>query len=246
MDSQGFLRVLGTRLRAARKASGQTAAFVAREAGISRRFLTEAEAGRANPSILKLARLSEVLGLSLGELCDLPLEPRVERIALVGLRGAGKSTVGRRLALEREAAFVELDRRVEELAGLSLGEIFQLHGPDVFHRWEGEALEAVLAEGERSVIAAGGSIVDSPENFARLCETCHTVWLTAEPEEHFARVVQQGDRRPMDGHPRAMEELRTILSRRAPYYARCQLHLATTDKDVETITAEILTHLEPA
>jgi len=240
MDTHGFLLSLGARLRAARLERGFSASFAAEAAGISRRYLTEAEAGRANPSILILARLSEVLGLPLGSLCELSPDRSRERIALVGLRGAGKSSVGRLLALEREAAFVELDQRVEELAGLSLGEIFQLHGPEVFHRLEGEALEAVLAEGERTVIAAGGSIVDSSDNYARLRDTCHTIWLRAEPEEHFARVVQQGDRRPMDGHPRAMEELRTLLRRREPDYGCCHLQVATSGKDPEAVANEIL------
>ena len=244
MDSQGFLRVLGARLRQAREASGRRAQSVAQEAGISRRYLTEAEAGRANPSILVLARLCEVLELSLSELCDLSLGRRVARIALVGLRGAGKSTVGRLLALELDAAFVELDQRVEQLAGLGLSEIFQLHSQDLFHRLEREALEAVLAEGERVVIAVGGSIVDRGASFARLCETCHTVWLRARPEEHFTRVVEQGDARPMRGHPQAMQELRTILARREPLYQRCDFEVSTSEKEPDIVRDEILELIE--
>ena len=246
MDSQGFLSALGARLREAREEAGLSAAAVSRSAGISRRYLTEAEAGRANPSILILARLSEVLDLSLGELCDHSLGSRIGRVALVGLRGAGKSTVGRMLAFEREAAFVELDERVEELAGLSLPEIFELHGSEVFHRLEGEALEAVLAEGERTVIAAGGSIVDDESNFARLRETCNTVWLRAQPEEHFARVAHQGDRRPMNGHPRALDELRTILERRGPSYGRCDHEITTSGKEPREVAREVLGVLRPA
>ncbi|MAB78208.1 MAG: transcriptional regulator [Planctomycetes bacterium] len=246
MDSQAFLSSLGSRLRRAREESGRTASAVARDAGISRRYLTEAEAGRANPSILILARLGEVLDLSLGSLCELSRERHLGRVALVGLRGAGKSSVGRLLALDREATFVELDRRVEELAGLRLGEIFQLHGPDVFHRLEGEVLESVLAEGERSVIAAGGSIVDHPANFARLCDTCKTVWLRARPEEHFERVLRQGDHRPMEGHPRAMEELRSLLERREPLYQRCDIEISTSGLHVRDVSAEIQRLCAPA
>ena len=118
----------------------------------------------------------------LGTLCDLPaLRPRSERVALVGLRGAGKSTLGRRLAQAMEAPFVELDERVERLAGLSLAAIFDLEGVETYRRLEREALEEVLAEGQRMVIATGGSIVTSEESWARVREACTTIWLRALP-----------------------------------------------------------------
>src|SRR5262245_5073492 len=187
---QPLLSELGRRLRSARTAAGRTLSDVASEAGISRRYLTEAEGGRANPSLSVLVALARALGTTPAQLVDIRLAaPRAERIALVGLRGAGQSTVGRLLARAREVPFVELDRRVEEHAGRTLSEIFDPSGPEVFHRYEGEALERILAEGERLVIATGGSIVDSPRNFARLRETCTTVWLKTTPEEYMRRVV---------------------------------------------------------
>jgi XRE family aerobic/anaerobic benzoate catabolism transcriptional regulator len=231
MESHAFLTELGRRLRAARLAAHKTVTEAADDAGVSRRHWTETEAGRANPSVLVLARQAEAARVSLAALVDQPWQlRRTERIALVGLRGAGKSTVGRLLAQGLEVPFVELDRRVEELAGLTLGELFELHGPDLFRRFEAEALERVLAEGERLVIATGGSIVASEETFERLRSTCRTVWLRARPEEHFRRVLEQGDRRPMGDNPRAMEELRAILERREPLYACCDLVLDTDDR----------------
>lgn len=244
MSSQAFLQDLGRRLRAVRTDAGLTLTEVAQRAGLSRRFLTDAEAGRANPSFLTLVQLSQALGQPMRELCDLPVtRARGERVALVGLRGAGKSTVGRALALALEVPFVELDERIEALAGLGLAEIFDVQGSEAYRRYEAEALEAVLAEGERLVIATGGSIVTSPETFARLRRTCRTVWLQAEPAEHFQRVLDQGDRRPMKGHPRAMAELQALLDEREPLYAQCELSVRTTERTPDDVVAELAEEL---
>ena len=239
-----FLRTSGQRVRARRTELGLGVAEAAAAAGVSRRTWTEVEAGRANPSLTKLLALAEALDLPLADLLAAPTRPRRrERIALVGLRGAGKTSVGRALARALEMPFVELDRRVEELAGMPLGEIFDLHGQEAFHRLEGEALERVLGEGERLVLAAGGSIVDAPDNYQRLRATCRTVWLQAEPEEHFARVLGQGDRRPMADRPRAMEELRSLLAARSPAYGRCDLSVATSGLDPSEVARGLVRSL---
>jgi XRE family aerobic/anaerobic benzoate catabolism transcriptional regulator len=177
-------------------------------------------------------------------LIDIPLRARPgERVALVGLRGAGKTTVGRRLALALEVPFVELDHEVEREAGLELGQIFDLHGPDAFHRWERQALERVLSQGDRMVIEVGGSIVDDEPNFARLRETCRTVWLTASAEEHYQRVVDQGDSRPMQGRPRAFAELESILERRSALYRTCDAEVSTSSRTPEEVSGEVLSLL---
>jgi len=241
MECQTFLKELGQRLRAARQNAKLSVTAAAEAAHVSRRHWTETEAGRANPSILVLSRQAAAARIQLSELVHMPwlLKDR-ERIALVGLRGAGKSTVGKALALALEMPFVELDRRVEQLAGLNLGELFELHGPEVFRRFEAEALEQVLAEGRRTIIATGGSIVSSTSTYDRLRTTCRTVWLRADPEDHFRRVVEQGDRRPMADHPRAMEELRAILARREPAYGQCDLSINTSDSTPEGVVEGIL------
>jgi XRE family aerobic/anaerobic benzoate catabolism transcriptional regulator len=164
-------------------------------------------------------------------------------VALVGLRGAGKSTIGPRLAAAFDAPFVELDRRVEEAAGMDLQEIFNVHGEAGFHRFEAEALERVLAEGERVVLAAGGSIVRSPECFRRLLSACRTVWLQARPEEHLQRVRDQGDLRPMRDRPRAMAELEALLASREPEYRRCELAVDTSRRSVDETVAAIIAGL---
>ncbi|MDP6540207.1 MAG: shikimate kinase [Planctomycetota bacterium] len=239
-DANPLLTLFARRLRAARQGAGLSVTELAERAGLSRRTLTEAEAGRANPSLIKLAALASGLGVPLPDLLDLPAAGRRgERLALVGLRGAGKSTVGRALARALEVPLVELDACVEELAGLTLAEIFDLHGERRFRELEAEALEEVLGRGERMVLATGGSIVASPRAFGRLLATCHTVWLRARPQEHFQRVLDQGDRRPMRHRPRAMEELCALLAAREPLYGRCDHEVDTSDRTVEEVTDEV-------
>jgi XRE family aerobic/anaerobic benzoate catabolism transcriptional regulator len=135
--------------------------------------------------------------------------------------------------------FIELDRRVEELAGLSLASIFDLHGAAWYRRLEADALERVLAEGERVVLATGGSIVQSPRTFERLRETCRTVWLRASAEDHYRRVAEQGDQRPMRGRPHAKAELERLLSEREASYARCEMQIDTSHASVDAIAADL-------
>jgi XRE family aerobic/anaerobic benzoate catabolism transcriptional regulator len=243
VNSQGFLTRLGAVLRSQRESRGLALAELARQAGVSRRYLTEAEAGRANVSVALLLRVAGSLGTTPAELLAAAEEQRSERIALLGLRGAGKSTVGRELARLLEVPLVELDQRVEEEASLSLSELFDLHGPGAFQRFEAEALERVLAEGERLVLATGGSLVTHARTFERLRATCRTVWLRAEPEEHFQRVLAQGDRRPMHARPGAMAELRAILATREPLYGRAEISVVTSGKQPAALAREVLERL---
>ena len=243
-SDQALLARFGHRLRSARESEGLAVSELADLAGLSRRYVTEAEAGRANLSLLKLAALARALHLPLAELCDLPLaQGRLERVALVGLRGAGKSTVGRELARRLECPFVELDRRVEERAGLGMGELLDLSGTETYRRLEREVLEQVLSEGGRQVIATGGSIVTAPGTFGRLRDACRTVWLQAEPENHLQRVLAQGDQRPFEGRPRALEELRALLAGRQRLYGRCEWHVRTDDRTPEEVAAWIESHV---
>src|SRR6267378_900050 len=130
-------------------------------------------------------------------------DERMKRIALIGLRGAGKSTLGAKLARALGAPFIELDREIEREAGTSLSEIFLLYGQAGYRRYERRCLQRVLEKNERAVIAAGGSIVSEPGTYELLLSSCFTVWLKAEPEEHMARVIAQGDTRPMAGNDQA-------------------------------------------
>jgi XRE family aerobic/anaerobic benzoate catabolism transcriptional regulator len=158
---------------------------------------------------------------------------RTKRVALIGLRGAGKSTLGSRLAKELEVPFVELDREIEREAGTSLSEIFLLYGQAGYRRYERRCLEKVVDRKERVVIATGGSIVSEPGTYDLLLSTCRTVWLKAQPEEHMARVVAQGDTRPMTGNREAMEDLHRILLGRNALYRRADVTIDTAHKNVE-------------
>jgi len=167
------------------------------------------------------------------------VEERRGRIALVGMRGAGKSTLGALLAERIGAPFIELDRRIEQESGVKLSAVFDLYGPAGFHRLEREALERVLETNERFVLATGGSIVNEPETFSRLRSACYTVWLKAKPEEHMQRVIAQGDKRPMAGSQWAMVDLRKILAGREPMYEKADASVNTSGKTVKQAASEL-------
>jgi XRE family aerobic/anaerobic benzoate catabolism transcriptional regulator len=160
-------------------------------------------------------------------------------LALLGLRGAGKSTVGRRLARAIGWRFVELDARVEERAGMKLDELFAIHGEAHYRRLQREALEQLLAEPEPTVLATGGGIVTDADSFSLLRRRAHTVWLRARPEDHWARVVAQGDTRPMANQAGAYESLCAILSEREALYSQADLTIDTSGREAAAIAAEL-------
>lgn len=157
---------------------------------------------------------------------------RSSRIALVGLRGAGKSTLGRKLAALRDIRFVELDREIEREARMELREIFELHGQAGFRRLERSTLHALIDENLPMVIATGGSLVTEASTYEVLLANFTTIWLRASPEEHMRRVVDQGDLRPMQDNRTAMTDLRAILESRQSLYARADAVLDTDGKSV--------------
>jgi len=167
-------------------------------------------------------------------------EPAPRFIALVGLRGAGKSTVGAMLARRLKTKFVELDSLIEQTAGMSLGEIFTLHGEEYYRRLEREALAKLLAESRGCVLATGGSLVTDAESWDLVKRRCFTVWLRATPREHMTRVMRQGDMRPMKDNPSAMAELKVLLDRREPLYAQADLTIKTSDKSPTAVVNQII------
>jgi XRE family aerobic/anaerobic benzoate catabolism transcriptional regulator len=173
------------------------------------------------------AALGELFGTAAGP------EARGRRIALIGLRGAGKSTLGRRLAADGGVPFVELNREIERVAGYGLSEIHNLLGPAAYRRYEKRALQDVIQHRADVVIATPGGIVSDPATFNLLLSNCFTVWLTATPAEHMQRVVEQGDMRPMAGHREAMDDLRRILAGRAAFYRRADLTFDTTGRSLD-------------
>jgi XRE family aerobic/anaerobic benzoate catabolism transcriptional regulator len=273
-----YLRQLGERIREARSRRGMTRKILARDSGVSERYLAQLETGKGNISISLLRQVAGALNLPLADLVregpERPVEfnllvqtlgrlssaelvearqilgrsfgvaiesERRQRVALIGLRGAGKSTLGLLLANKLGVPFIELDREIEREVGAPLGEIFDLYGQAAYRRAEKRALEAVIDRHERAVIATGGSLVSEPATFDFLLSACFTVWLKARPEEHMSRVFAQGDMRPMAASEEAMADLRRILAGRNALYAKADATIDTSGKTVEASTRELMT-----
>ncbi len=223
-----ILERLAGRVRGLRKEHGLTLRELGAEAGVSERFLVLVEGGAANVSVTKLDDIARALGTTAAALL-VPEErdaaatkapSRAPLVALLGLRGAGKTAVGTLVAKRLSVPFVELDALVAERAGTSLGEIFAMHGAAYYRRLEREELSRLLASGASGVLATGGSLVTDHASYELLRRSTVTVWLKAKAQDHWARVVAQGDARPMADRSSAMNELRALLRARRPLYER--------------------------
>ena len=171
-------------------------------------------------------------------------EMRRSRIALIGLRGAGKSTLGAKLAHEMNAPFIELDREIEKDTGIPLAEIFSLYGQPGYRAIERRTLERVIGEHDRAIFSIGGGVVSEKETYDYLLSHCYTIWIKAQPEEHMSRVIAQGDFRAMAGSDRAMEDLRRILEAREPLYGNADMVLDTSGAAVEESFSKLKAALE--
>ena len=236
-----YLSRLGDRVRAWRSGHGMTRKALAASSGVSERYLAQLEAGQGNISVLLLRKLSRAMGVAVETLVRETADdaPPSRRIALIGLRGAGKSSLGARLAASLGVPFIELDHEVELEAGAKLGEVFAMYGQEAFRRFERRALERVLQAHESAVIAAGGSLVTDPDTYRLLLDNCHTVWLKAKPEEHMARVIAQGDMRPFKGRSAALDEIRQLLADRDRLYARANATIDTSGKSLKQSLTEL-------
>jgi len=230
-QDHAFLARLGERVRAWRAEHGTTRKTLAAASGVSERYLAQLEAGQGNMSVLLLRKVARAMGVGVEHLVR--ADTGGERpIALLGLRGAGKSTLGTKLAQSLGVAFIELDREVEKEAGAQLGEVFAMYGQDAFRRFERRALERVLAEHPQAVIATGGGLVTDPGTFDLLLERCRCVWLKAAPDEHMSRVIAQGDMRPFKGRAAALDEIRKLLTDRDRLYGRAHAVVDTSGRTV--------------
>jgi len=240
-----LLTTLGQRARDLRQARGLTLRALAGTSGLSTRFLMDVESGRANISVRRLAHLADALQTTPAELITVSGTPAPAKpVALLGLRGAGKTSIGKRLARRLHVPFVELDRRIEERAGLALGEIFSLHGEQYYRKVEQDVLGELLAEPTPMVMAVGGGLVTSPEAFTLLRHAATTVWLKARPSDYWDRVVHQGDRRPMRQHPQAKEALKDLVARREALYAKADITIDTAGLTVEQSLQRVAARLD--
>lgn len=238
-DSLAFLARLGDRVREARNIRGMSRRVLSDISGVSERYLAQLEGGSGNISIILLRDIALSLGLQLEGLVREAEDStanggkRASRLALVGLRGAGKSTLGKALARRLGFRFVELNDVIRELSGLPISELFNLYGQDGYRRFEAEALDLVASQRSQVVLAVAGGIVADDSAYETLLNTFHTIWLKATPEEHMNRVRAQGDLRPMEGNPEAMERLRQLLASRMQDYSRARYEFDTSGQDPE-------------
>jgi XRE family aerobic/anaerobic benzoate catabolism transcriptional regulator len=238
-DSLAFLARLGDRVREARKMRGMSRRVLSDISGVSERYLAQLEGGSGNISIVLLRDIALSLGLHLEELvrdaedAGSNVSKRASRLALVGLRGAGKSTLGKALARRLGFRFIELNDVIRELSGLPISELFNLYGQDGYRRFEAEALDLVVSQRSQVVLAVAGGIVADDSAYETLLNSFHTVWLKATPEEHMKRVRAQGDLRPMEGNPEAMDRLRQLLASRMQDYSRARYEFDTSGQDPE-------------
>ena len=225
-----LLRGLGAAVRARRTECGLTLRALAKKAEVSERFLVQLETGEGNISVARLADVADALDTTGSELLakagDVRTPPR-RIVSLLGLRGAGKSTLGGMVARELGVPFLELDAMVAAEAGMGLSTLFEIHGEAYFRRLERDTLRKVLEATPVAVLATGGSIVKDRETFALLKRRTCTVWLKASAKDHWDRVVAQGDVRPMKNRENAMSELKALLRTRKPLYTQAE-HIVDT------------------
>lgn len=237
---------------------------------VSQRYLAQLESGQGNVSVALLARIGVALERPVAWFVRDEVEmedasriadrfeqadngtrseirrllgcapPRAGRVALIGLRGAGKSTLGCRASSVLALPFVELNDEIEAQAGMTVADIMALYGQEGYRRLEYQALSRTIEHHDTLILAVAGGIVGSPDSYSLLRERFHTIWLRASPDEHMARVRAQGDERPMAGNPAAMEALKLILSNREQLYAQADATLDTAERDEDHSLAELL------
>jgi XRE family aerobic/anaerobic benzoate catabolism transcriptional regulator len=266
---------VGARVRGLRAEVAMSRRVLSEVSGVSPRYLAQLEAGEGNISIGLLLRVAEALGVTLETLvCEavLPAEARhvgegfdragaavrgqvralldgagakLGRVCLIGLRGAGKFTLGAAAERELGLPFIEFNREIEAAVGMPIGEVMALYGADGYRQLEADALDRFVAEQTRVVVTVAGGIVGEAGTFDRLLGRFHTVWLRASPKEHMARVRAQGDTRPMAGDTaRAMAQLRLIVTGRGAEYGRADAVLDTGGVTVEASLAGLLGLIE--
>ena len=168
---------------------------------------------------------------------------RLKGVALLGLRGAGKSTLGHALSRESGLPLVSITREIEARAGMSLSELFNLGGTDAYRALENDVIDSLAAREDPVILETAGGVVGNPHSLARVFENFRSIWLKASPEDHLDRVARQGDLRPMSGNPKALEHLKSLLAQREPEYARADIVLNTSGRSIEACLDELVNSL---
>jgi XRE family aerobic/anaerobic benzoate catabolism transcriptional regulator len=264
-DNKRLLVEIGALVRSERAKRGMTRRALAEQCLTSERYLAQIETGTGNPSVLVLDAIARAFDLDPADLMPfqddavlrrlrrLPAERlaalvhgaeagranRARRIALIGLRGAGKSTLGAALAERLGAPFIEIDKMIERQHGAPVSTLFEVYGQGTFRRYERECLARVVAAHGSAVIATAGGLVADEHTFAQLLDQAHVIWLQASPAEHMRRVMEQGDFRPMAHNRDAMNDPVAILEARAASYGRAHGRLDTSGRDVTQCADEL-------
>lgn len=259
-DGSEIMERLATRVRAARSALGLSRRALSERSGVSPRYLAQVEAGEGNISVILLDRVASALDVRIEALVSAtdpidaeaarvmqlyqaaqnPAILRAQRICLVGLRGAGKSTLGAQAAEKLKIPFIELNDLIEAQSGMPTSEVMALYGQDGYRAIEAQALDEVVASHNKLILSVSGGIVGAPATYAQVLERFHTIWIRTSPVEHMARVRAQGDLRPMEGNPAAMDQLKALLEARTPEYERAFAQVDTTTRPVQSSVNDLL------
>ena len=235
-------RRIGSHVRTLRRARGLSRRMLSEISGVSERYLAQLETGNGNVTVGILHRLSLVFGCAVEDLVAGGARPNTEkghRLALLGVRGGGKTTLGAALSAARGVPFIEMSSQIETVSGMDVGEVISLYGQEGFRRYEEEAIASIIEDHDRVVIAVGGGIVEAAANYNLLLRHFHTIWVKASPGDHIGRVRAQGDERPMAGFAAAEEHLSNMLEQRAAEFSRADLVINTGGVGPDRSVAEL-------
>ena len=234
-----LLVTLGKRLRNRRLELNLSQVSVSKKAGVSLRFLSDVEQGKSNISVLRLAEICAALQYPVAELLRGIGANGPQMLALVGMRGAGKSTLGNALSSHLGIQFVELDQLIEQESGMTLTMLFKKGGGDLYRQWESQTLQKLFQSGRPTILSTGGSLVSDVHNWTLLRGYARTVWLRCAPEIYLQRVKLQHDLRPMKGFENALSELQNLLQSRESLYAQADKILDTDQHSIDELVREL-------
>ena len=235
-------RRIGVYVRALRRARGLSRRVLSEISGVSERYLALLESGNGNVTVGILHRLSLVFGCAVEDLVAGGGRPNTEkghRLALLGVRGGGKTTLGAAISAARGVPFIEMSSQIEMVSGMDVGEVISLYGQEGFRRYEEEAIASIIEDHDRVVLAVGGGIVEAAANYDLLLRHFHTIWVKASSAEHIGRVRAQGDERPMAGFAAAEEHLSNMLEQREADFSRADLVISTSGVSADRSVAEL-------